>query len=183
MPPLRERRVERLVPPAVEPLTLAEVKLYLRLSGTAEDALLLQMVTSVRMAAENYLRRSLMQQQWRLLYDDYLPYEVPLPYGPATSIVRVRRLNRDATADILTDDLYQLNASGNRLLTEALLQGWRMEVVYEAGSTNAADIPAPLKQGMLRHLSQLYEQRLPVAGKEIPAEVVGLYHPYREVSL
>ncbi|MBY0407045.1 MAG: head-tail connector protein, partial [Rickettsiales bacterium] len=57
--PARSRLLERATAPVAEPLTLAETKLYLRVSGGDEDALIGDMIASARIMAEQWLRRSL----------------------------------------------------------------------------------------------------------------------------
>jgi uncharacterized phiE125 gp8 family phage protein len=56
------RGLERIVPPALEPLTLAETKLYLRVDHPDDDQAILRLIQTAREAAEEYLRRSLLTQ-------------------------------------------------------------------------------------------------------------------------
>ena len=49
--------------PAIEPLTLAEVKLHCRVDYTDDDAMLQAFITAARRRAENYLGRKLISQQ------------------------------------------------------------------------------------------------------------------------
>jgi hypothetical protein len=56
-------------PPAVEPVTLAEVKARLALDGTADDAMLLRMITEARQEFEDATGLALITQEWRLSLD------------------------------------------------------------------------------------------------------------------
>jgi len=59
-------------PPAVEPLTLTEVKLHLRLdSGTAEDTLLTGLIKVAREYCETFQRRAYITQTWRYWLDKW----------------------------------------------------------------------------------------------------------------
>ncbi len=64
------RGLTRVVAPAFEPLTLAETKLYLRVDHSDDDASIARMIQAAREAAEFYLRRSLVTQDWLLERDD-----------------------------------------------------------------------------------------------------------------
>jgi uncharacterized phiE125 gp8 family phage protein len=66
-----------------------------------------------------------------------------------------------------------------------------ISIAYRAGYGAAADIPAPLRQGMLMHCALLYENRgdgfdtvaQAQALKQLPEGVAALYAPYRLTHL
>lgn len=74
--------------PAQEPLTLDEVRGYLRIDSTAFDATLLGLVQSARSRAEAYTGRVLITQTWDLLLDD-LPGLIELPKAPVQSVTEI----------------------------------------------------------------------------------------------
>lgn len=76
-----------ITPPAVEPVTLAEVKTYLRLSGADDDALLTGMIKSARQQAENMAGRVLVESVWEWAFDGGLDGALSLPLSPATAMV------------------------------------------------------------------------------------------------
>lgn len=55
--------------PAVEPITLAELKTHLRLSGTDEDDYLTQLIVDVRQEAEDTTGLAFITQTWQLTID------------------------------------------------------------------------------------------------------------------
>jgi Phage gp6-like head-tail connector protein len=63
----------QITPPGTEPVTLAEAKLHLRLesSFTDDDTKVSQLIVMARKAAEDYTRRSLITQQWKLVCDQF----------------------------------------------------------------------------------------------------------------
>src|SRR5438132_43835 len=79
----------RATPPALEPLGLAETKLFLRLDLPDEDLLVLSLIQTARDAAEGFLRRSLMPQQWKLSFDYGIGEQISLPMGPVQSVISV----------------------------------------------------------------------------------------------
>jgi hypothetical protein len=56
--------------PAVEPVALADLKTYLRIDGTADDALLTSLIVAARVQLEQWLNRKLITQTWDYRLDD-----------------------------------------------------------------------------------------------------------------
>ena len=57
--------------PAAEPVTLAEVKLDLRIDSNDDDVLMSARITAARLAAEYITRRALLTQSWMLVMDQF----------------------------------------------------------------------------------------------------------------
>lgn len=64
-----------VTPPAVEPVTLTEVKEFLRIDNTDEDTLLSSLIVAARNYAEDYQNRPLITQTWQLWLDDFPPHD------------------------------------------------------------------------------------------------------------
>lgn len=60
--------------PLIEPLTLTEAKLHLRVSGTDEDTLITNLISAARVQAENICRRAFITQSWTLYLDAFPLY-------------------------------------------------------------------------------------------------------------
>ncbi|MBU2329476.1 MAG: phage head-tail connector protein, partial [Alphaproteobacteria bacterium] len=60
-----------LTPPALEPLTLAEIRAHLRLDGEEEDALLLALAIVAREHLERETGLVLAAREFRLCLDDW----------------------------------------------------------------------------------------------------------------
>lgn len=56
-------------PPAVEPLTLAEAKTYLRITNSNDDSFITTLISAVRRRCEEYTQRALITQAWTLWLD------------------------------------------------------------------------------------------------------------------
>lgn len=175
------RRVTRSVSPTTEPLSLAEAKLYLRVDGAEEDALISDMIVAVREAAETHLGKSLITQSWMLAYEGYVPSHVPLPKGPVQSIAHVKTRTRSGVETAINATLYHLAVAEDAVHFESVLMAHAVEITYTTGYGDAEDVPASVRQGMLMHLAALYDNRL--GGMELPAAVVTLYKPHRVVRL
>src|SRR5580698_1617204 len=68
-------------PPAVEPVTLTQVKQFCTITSgfTDDDALLTGLIVAGRQQAESYTRRAFFDQTWKLTLDHF-----PLYYGRQT---------------------------------------------------------------------------------------------------
>lgn len=178
------RLLTRITAPALEPIALAQAKTYLRIDDTSEDSLVTDMITAARMTAENWLRRSLINQVWKLGYDDLLPEIVYLTMGPVNSVTSVTVINRDASTQLLNSGSYYLNSAKTALLFDSAPSGFHIEIVYNAGyGSDASAVPMPIRQGMLSHIASMYESRGETEQSAIPEQTLNLYAPYREVML
>lgn len=90
-------------PPASEPIALAETKAYLKVTDTADDALLSQIITALRKSCEDWTSRALVTQTWTLWRDafpnrqkDRLPHDgyFELPVDFADEAQRVLHIPR-----------------------------------------------------------------------------------------
>ena len=59
----------RTVSPSVEPVTLDELKKNLHITHSEQDVTLNGYIKAGRVAAEVYQRRSLITQQWQMIFD------------------------------------------------------------------------------------------------------------------
>lgn len=180
---VRKFLLERIEAPASEPLTLEETKLYLRVDSDVEDSLIEDLIVAARMAAEQFLRQSLMMQSWKLAYDDYLPEFVRLPMGPVTGVESVTVISRTGDEQVITDNYYYLNAARDMLILDSVLFGHRVEVMYDTGYGDAADVPSPIRGGLLAHIAAMYDLRGEHAPHPLPDQAVRLYMPFREIRL
>lgn len=177
-----QRLLVRTIAPSTEPLTLAEAKLYLRVDDNAEDRLITEQITVSRELAEQFLRRSLMPQTWKLAYDDGVPAEVALPRGPVQSVVSVLIRSASGIVQTVAASTYTLTAAKQSLRFSQSLTGDQIEITYVTGYATQAEIPRAIRQGMLAQLSALYDNR-GEAVDGISPQAAALWAPYREVLL
>jgi uncharacterized phiE125 gp8 family phage protein len=172
--------LERVTAPASEPVSLAEAKLYLRVDSTSEDSLISDLIVAARMSAEIYLKSSLISQSWKLIYNDYLDAEVSLLMPPVVDVSSVVIINRDGTSQAVPPANYYLNAVGNKLLFDNYVSGFSIEITYNTGYGSAAQVPQPIKYGLLAHIAAMYDERVNTV---MPRQSISLYSPFREVTL
>ena len=175
------RGVARVSAPAAEPLTLAEVKAWLRIEHDDEDDLLATLIAAAREQAECRTGRSLITQSWEVTYADVAPQEIPLPHGPVQSISWLKTVAASGDETDIASDAYAIAADGRQLLCEIGLAAHRILVRYVAGFGDAAeDVPADLRQAMLQHIALMYGERETVLP---PVASVTTYAQYRGVRL
>jgi hypothetical protein len=63
--------IKHTLAPTVEPITLAEAKLHLRVDATDDDALIGSLISAARFEAEHRCSRALVTQQWELSLDSF----------------------------------------------------------------------------------------------------------------
>lgn len=179
----RSRLLERAIAPASEPITLADAKQYIRVDHSDEDDAITDMIVAVRMAAEEYMRRSLITQSWKLVLDDYIAERTKLPMGPVQSVTSLKIIDRDDSEQSISSNVYYLNAAKDTLIMDSVLIGFKIELIYQTGYGVASDVPKAIAHGMLTHLAALYDTRGEDGMAAMPEKSTQLYAPYREVRL
>ncbi|PIR39589.1 MAG: hypothetical protein COV35_03540 [Alphaproteobacteria bacterium CG11_big_fil_rev_8_21_14_0_20_39_49] len=168
--------------PAIEPLTLTEVKTYLKVNTSDDDALITNLIITVRQATEKFLKVSLISQSRKISYDKYCPSVVKLAMGPVQSITSVTAVQRDESTSVISTNAYYLSAGKRKLIFDANVVSHRVEIIYVAGYGDLADdVPNPIKQGMLSHILAIYDGR--AGANVIPPQSQTLYAPYKFLSI
>ena len=186
-------RARVTVAPSVEPVTLAEAKLHLRVDGTDEDSLITALIVAARQAAEHETGRSLVTQTLRLTLDAF-PADggIELLRGPVQSITQVQYIDAAGATQTFTSSLYVLDNASEyaahylRLAFNAVWPATRDQanavwVDYAAGYGNAAAVPQAIKQWVLLAIGDMYANRERSADKPAVAHgfVGGLLDRYR----
>ena len=167
--------------PALEPVSLTEAKLHLRVDGNDENTLVTALIAAARQAAESYTRRAFVTQTWRYTCDR-LGSAFTLPWQPVQSVDEVA-----VDGTVIPEASYELDAATGRLrplvpYVAMTLGGVAVEYTAGYGDT-AADVPAPLRQAMLLMIGHWYEHREAVItgpiSTELPLTARALLAPYR----
>ena len=85
--------LQLIAAPAVEPLTLAEVKKHLRVIDDDEDDLISLYITAARAHVDGesgFLGRALVTQTWELVLDRFPVNEIRVPLPPLQSVVFIK---------------------------------------------------------------------------------------------
>jgi uncharacterized phiE125 gp8 family phage protein len=186
-----------LTPPAVEPVTLADAKAYLRVEHSDDDAVITALIAGARSHVEAQTRRALITQSWRLIRDSW-PCDGRIAVAPSPlrqiTAGRVYRLDGTTRALDLQAFVSDLGATPSIIsfLSWSLPAPGRpvagIEIDVEVGyGSGPANVPDPLRQAIKLLVSHWYENRGVIAvGQAVasfPIGVTALIAPYRVLSL
>ena len=154
--------------PSVEPVSLSEAKLHLRVDTDADDDLIERLITVARRESEKIARRSLITQTLSLTLDGWPAPVFTLPRPPVQSIVAITYTESNGDEITLDSDVYAFDAATGRVFLESG-QSWpavelrpyaSVNVEYVAGYGDAAtDVPAEYKQAILLLVGHYHENR------------------------
>lgn len=168
------RVCEKLAQVGDNPISPELAKLYLRVEGDAEDALIALFIQSVTEWAEHALRGSVALSEWKVSYAEVAPLCVLLPMGPVVEVTEVKTISAEGAESLVDAGDYALSGTGDRLEFKRRIAGHRVEIIYCAGYAN---VPAPLMQAMLLHLGHVFEMRSEAG--DVPAHVQRVYDMFR----
>jgi uncharacterized phiE125 gp8 family phage protein len=121
-----------LVPPASEPLSLAEARQFLRVEYADDDAV----ITAARAHVEALTRRALLTQTWRIMLDAWPANGRVAPrIDPLQTLLAARVF--DAAANVIAAPCWALPAPGRNFA------GVELDVICGFGAL-ASDVPADL---------------------------------------
>tara|TARA_B100000700_G_scaffold243008_1_gene270802 strand:+ start:800 stop:1453 length:654 start_codon:yes stop_codon:yes gene_type:complete len=193
--------------PTAEPLSLQEVKEYLRVEDSTDERIVQPLILAARQYAESHMNRALMQQTLTLTIDTALDTEDPLwegmrtapdinyyknyvvlPKGPVQSVTSLKTYDDSDNATTMAASKYYVDTAreparivlrtGENFPT-ALRVANAIEVIYVAGYTNAYTVPEPIRMGMLQHIAYMYEHRGDMyEAQGTPSLMKSLYAPY-----
>ncbi|WP_210485623.1 head-tail connector protein [Microvirga antarctica] len=178
--------------PAVEPVSLAEMKAYLRVTDDAEDDLVAGLVKAARMMVEAASRRLVISQEWKLMLPAW-PHSqrLPLPLSPLIAIEAVEMVDAFGTArpvdsGAIAADL-QCDPPALRFLAPPPpdLCAHELAITVRAGFGAApADVPAPLCLAVKIIVARWFENRGDIAGDQtLPPEALALIGPFQRPRL
>jgi uncharacterized phiE125 gp8 family phage protein len=180
-------------PPAVEPVTLAEVKAHLRVGHADEDALLSGLIVSARRVLEQQSGLCLISQGWSCFRDSWpVGHSLELPLSPVIALGDVKVYGEDDTAAAIDPAHYFLdNVSRPPRLVLRDGRIWPppgraangIEIEVTAGfGTAASDVPQQLREAILLMVAHWYGSR---GDSEVrmPLSVAAIIAEFREVRL
>lgn len=177
-----------------EPVSVAEAKLFCRVSGTEEDELFATLITSARQSLEKYTSCSFASKTIHATWvestkDD--TYE--LLYGPIISVDKVYRIDYEGTEEEMTlnSDYYVFGDQDvivkvSRYWSSGMITTSSVRIEYTAGYGNIATeiLPDAIKLAILKQVATDYELRENIAVGTIATpldnEAKRLVAPYRK---
>ncbi|HTT98962.1 MAG TPA: head-tail connector protein [Rhizomicrobium sp.] len=181
--------LQLITPPSVEPVTLDEAKLHLKVDTTDDDALIERLITAARARAEWHTGRAFITQSW-VLWSDCWAELVEIPLPPLQAVTAVNVYAGDGTATTIDASNYTVDAASQpaRVLFGcippiALRAINAVSIAFTAGYGDAAgDVPAPVCEAILEIAAELYTHRGD-GPEEISLSAQALLAPYRVFKL
>lgn len=174
--------------PAIEPVTLDDVKTFARIDGTDEDDMLIGFIKAVRQLTESHLGRALISQTITLDMDWWPGIIIQLPRPPLISITSVATLDEDDAATTYSSSNYYTSTRaepGLLILKQGVTHPYNTardfggyRIIYTAGyGLSATDVPQPIIESIKMWVTKCYEDRM--IQDDPPVEVKALLGAYR----
>lgn len=181
-------RLECIIEPGQEPVTLEEVKAYLRIDDDSEDELLQALIKTAREYCENYQRVAYFRRTMRLTLapgEWGSTFELPrTKFG--CSVKKVSSVDsQGAHKDVEKSCQFAIlgNINTELAVVDDTPYSNTLVIEYEAGSDDQP--PESIKTAMKLLVSGWHENRLPTSDKAsniVPYGVYALLNPGRVVA-
>lgn len=181
--------------PSLEPVTVAEVKQYLRIDGDDDDALLGVLITAARTWVETYTRRALITQTWDQRFPVFPVARRPLylTKAPVQSVTSITYVDDDGATQTWATTNYTLRTFAGQTAGRAWIEvtddtttpsvdsntEYPVIVRTVCGYGLAAAMPAGLKAALYVLLADLYENRAALPSPRTQTTVERLLAPFR----
>jgi len=172
--------LRQTVAPAIEPLSLDEVKLHLRLdTGIAEDALLSSLISAARQYCEGFQRRAYITQTWELWLDKFPDIDnIYLPWPPLQSVSSIKYYDTANLEYTLLDSNYYVDTQsqpgrlslnyGKSWPSTALRPTNGLCITFICGYGDAVeDVPVKALYAMKLLIGHYYENREAVSQSQL----------------
>jgi len=176
--------------PAVEPVSVADVKLHAHIDHNVEDAIISTWAMTARMEVENYTRQSLITQSLERICSDFPPSLFMLPRAPVQSVTSIKYT--DSAAVVHTVDASTYVSSVDTMPARVALgysETWpsatlqtldAVKIAYVAGyGSTAASVPDWAKSAIYLYCTFMNENRAGEVEK-MPRVFYDILHPYRQ---
>ncbi len=166
--------IQLVTPPSVEPVTLAQAKLHLRVDFTDDDTLITALIIAARQHCENYTKRAFFNQTWQRtldnfplwygsngtvspLYRDVWPFfadfwsrvTIDLPKPSLVSVTSITYVNSDGTTSTLDSSVYIVDPTSKPgRIVPAFNQAWPDISLYQPGSVTITYVAGSYGDGV-----------------------------------
>lgn len=181
-------------------VTDAELKLFAKIDGTGDDALITLMNDAATRFISDKLERSFVTDTW-ILYLDSFPVEldcnlqkrfIEIPRVPLVGVTSISYIDEDGNSQTLASTEYEVDtkAVGSARIVEAYDKTWpatrntvnAVTVTFTAGDGIASAVPEKYKQLIKLYFAHIYENRESFRTeefKEVPYLLQTLIDQYR----
>jgi len=187
-------RTALVTAPAADPVSLAEVKTHLRVTGTDDDALITRLYAVAVASVEQTLCRKLITQTWKAYFDAWPDNQFIIPFGNLQSVTHIKYTDVDATQSTFSSsycDVDTVSVPGRILLgygdawpTDTLTAVNPIEIQFVTGyGASSTNVPQDIRNAIMLLVGHYYENRemylIGTIGNKIPMSVEFLLNPHR----
>ena len=158
-----------VTPPAIEPVTLAEAKLYLRIDVDDDDALVTDLIQAARESVESFLGRRIIEATLDLFMDRF-PQTIVVPFPRLQSVVSINYFDTAGVSTLLpaADYLVDTSSEPGRITPSPDALIWpvpevrtrAVTVQFVTGyGTSVDDVPSGVKTAIKLMVADMYEHR------------------------
>ena len=177
-------------------ISLSEAKAFLRIDSDYDDdnTYITSLINVATQVVEEFTRRRLMTQTYKIFYDEFPPY-IDLQVGDVASVSGIKYFDESNTQVTLHSSNYDVDTkvrpgriyeSEDGNFPNTYDRPNAVEVEFIVGGT-ASDVPAPIIQSIYIIVGRYYENRQDVVtgtiASELPLMVDHLLTPYRLLEL
>ncbi len=149
--------LSRVSTPSILPITLEDIKNFLRISYEEDNELLNDLCRAVTYKFENYTKIALMFQQWRVTYGSNSLNRLKLPIRPAREVLKLEVVDSKISRTI-DPQYYDLEEDSVRVTIFPNYS--RLRIIYLAGIAERSEhVPSDIKVSLLDHVAYLYDNR------------------------
>ena len=183
--------------PALEPVTLAQAKDFIRVAHDDDDDVIAALIAGSRIHVEAQTRRALITQSWRLVRDAWPENgRIAILPVPLATLAAARIYLANGTTQAIDIAGFAVDRAaapamlsftrGALTVPERSVGGIEIDVTCGYGDT-PEDVPEPMRQAIRLLVAHWYENRgLVLAGQTVvvlPETVSALIAPYRVLAL
>ena len=177
-------------------ISLSEAKAFLRIDSDYDDdnTYITSLINVATQVVEEFTRRRLMTQTYKIFYDEFPPY-IDLQVGDVASVSGIKYFDESNTQVTLHSSNYDVDTkvrpgriyeSEDGNFPNTYERPNAVEVEFIVGGTSS-DVPAPIVQAIYIIVGRYYENRQDVVlgtqVQELPLMVDHLLTPYRLLEL
>lgn len=179
--------------PALEPLSLAEAKVWLKVDGPEDDDLIRALIVAARLMVEAEIGQVLMAQNWRLIGDSWPAGEaIEVNPGPVLAVVGARVFDASgqsvsipaASFSVLVREQGAAILASQRPAPGRSHGGIEIDVRLGYGEA-VASVPENIRLAIRRLVALWYDNRGEGADPDqgLPPQIRALLRPYRRLRL
>lgn len=175
---------------AIATVLLSDIKRFLRISHMYDDELLIDLLTACVEYAEKFITTTIVPKEILLQTNDFTKsndiYKILLPTSPIINILKINAIKELIKLDDEEhkDDIVEQHAFKTILCNISNVLSIQSTELHEAFAIRFTagynTIPPLIKQGILLHVAQLYDDQ---ENDVTPNHAMKLYNLYRKVKI